>query len=124
MEVIPHEQHRYCTAGDYWIDNERTLQIRSSALPDNRQSLLILLHEMVEVLQTEQKEISEPEIKAFDEKFEAARAPGNEDEPGDDDAAPYVFQHAIATSVERMMCALLGCSWKEYEKKCVNLFEK
>lgn len=118
IEVIPHEEQRYETLGDYYFDDEGVLQIRISKMKENKHEMLVAVHELIEVLQTESNGVTEPAIVAFDKKFEERREPGNEDEPGDDPIAPYVKEHCIATAVERLMCALIGYSWKYYEEDC------
>jgi hypothetical protein len=120
MKIVPHGGCRNNGVGDYWFEGD-VLQIRASKLPDNRHSLLILVHELIEVLQAESNCIPEEEITDFDRRFETDRAEGNTEEPGDDDAAPYREEHCIATAVERLMCALLGCSWKQYDRSCSSL---
>ena len=118
IQVIPHSQQRYPTVGDYWIDDNNTLQIRISDLKDFRMNMLVLIHELVEVVLTEHAGIPEPDIMAFDIGFEATRSLGNLDEPGDDVRAPYSKQHGIATGIERIVAAVLGVNWKEYEAAC------
>jgi glyoxylate carboligase len=122
LKVIPDGEHRPgSVCGDYWFDDAGILQIRTSDLGDTRMNMLVLIHEIVEVVQTEYLGISEEDIRNFDLDFEVNRDAGNVDEPGDDPRAPYVRQHCIATAVERMMAALLDVSWKSYEAKCNEL---
>jgi hypothetical protein len=118
MLVIPHEKQRYETVGDYFFDTDDVLQIRTSKLPNNRMELLVLLHEIIEVLLTEYRGIKEQDIYDFDVDFESKRPEGNIDEPGDDSKAPYKKEHCIATSVERMMASLLEVDWNDYDKAC------
>lgn len=117
IEVIPHAAQRYETVGDYYFDEEENLRIKVSKLPDNRMELLIMVHELIEVLLTEYRGIPEQSILDFDLDFEQKRV-GNFDEPGDDVKAPYKKEHCIATSIERLMCSLLDLDWKTYEKAC------
>jgi hypothetical protein len=118
LEVIPHKDQRYETVGDYYRDGDGNLVIKVSDLGDNKKELLVMVHELIEVILTEESGVSEESITKFDIEFEKNRKPGNLDEPGDDPDSPYRVQHAIATSVERMMCALIGVDWKQYEKTC------
>lgn len=118
IEVIPHEKQLYETVGNFYFDVEGNLRVYVSDLGDNRFSLLVAVHELIEVLQTEHEGIMEPDIAKFDIDFEKKRQKGNLDEPGDDPAAPYKKQHCIATAVERLMCAMLDCDWKSYEGAC------
>ena len=115
IELVGHKDQRYETVGDYYLTEDGTMKIRCSRMDDVRHSFLVAVHELVEVLLVGQDGVKEEDITAFDVTFERAREPGNIDEPGDDPSAPYVRQHCFATAVERMMCAALGCSWKEYD---------
>lgn len=117
---IPHSQQRYETTGDYYNEGDKEI-IRVSDLGDSNMEWLIFIHEAIEKRLTEHNGIEEPEIKAFDEAFEASREPGNLDEPGDDSKAPYYREHQWATSVERLLAWLLKVDWHEYEKKCNSL---
>jgi hypothetical protein len=122
IEVIPHDKHRYSgTIGDYWRDPDGTIQIRVSDMSRNEYSLLIAIHEAVEVMLIEHRGIQETFIQTFDKLFEKDREEGNEDEPGDDPLAPYHQEHCIATAVERLMCAEFFQSWKKYEEDCVRV---
>lgn len=115
LKTIPHRKHRYTTCGDYWVDSKGINQIRTSDMGDWRYEFLVLIHEMIEWALVRHAGIKEEDITAFDIEFEKNKPEDSLEEPGDDPKAPYLVQHCIATSVERMMCALLGCSWKAYE---------
>ena len=121
IEIIPHDQHRYPTVGDWFFDKDENLTIRVSDLGDWRREMLIALHELVEVLKCKHDGVSQEAVDAFDIAFEKAREEGNEDEPGDDPQAPYVKQHCLATGIERIMAAELGVNWKEYEQALSEL---
>jgi hypothetical protein len=118
--VIPHNQQRYVTVGDYWEENG-SQKIVVSQLGDEKMEFLVQLHEFIESNLCRFDGIKEPDIKAFDEKFEAARKEGNADEPGDDANAPYRIQHGIATGVERIIAALIGVDWNKYVEKVESL---
>ena len=121
IKVLPHECQRYETVGDYYFTPDGVLCINVSEMKDNKFELLVAIHELIEVLQTENDGVAEPLIEAFDIKFEENRQKGNVDEPGDDPRAPYKRQHCVATGVERILAAALGVDWKEYEKACNEL---
>jgi hypothetical protein len=119
MEVIPHAKQRYETVGDFYNDVEGNLRIYVSelkGLEHNKYELLVMIHEFIEVLLTKYHGVEEETISKFDIRFERDRKEGNVDEPGDDPNSPYKEEHCIATSVERLMCALLQCDWKDYER--------
>ena len=118
IQVIPHSQQRYPTVGDYWIDDNNTLQIRISDLKDFRMNMLVLIHELVEVVLTEHAGIPEPDIMAFDMAFEKERPRNNLEEPGDCKLAPYYREHQMASCVEKLVACFLQVNWKEYEAAC------
>jgi hypothetical protein len=123
IETIPHDQHRYTTVGDWWIDDAGTIQIRVSDLGDWRREALVGVHELVEIFLCKHAGITTEAVDKFDKDFEASRHPDNEDEPGDDPQAPYVQQHCIATGVERILAAEMGVKWKPYEEQLCALPE-
>jgi hypothetical protein len=112
IETIPHDQQRYPTVGDWLFDNNGDLVIHVSELSDWRLEMLVAVHELVEVLICKHRGISQEAVDAFDMKFE-----DKENEAGDDPSAPYVREHCLATSVERLLAAELGVSWKKYEEE-------
>ena len=122
VKVIPHNQQRYETVGDWYFnqDNNR-LTIRVSSMRNRKYEFLVALHEQVEAMLCLERGICEKEITLFDMKFEAAREDGNTDEPGDDPAAPYKREHFFATSVERLMASELGVDWRLYEEAVNSL---
>lgn len=120
MRVIDHDTQRYETVGDYWIDDHDVLQIRASKLPTNKMELLVMIHELIEVILTEDRGIKEKDISDFDKKYEANRPEGNVDEPGDDCEAPYKREHCMATGIERIMASLLGVDWLDYDQACAH----
>jgi hypothetical protein len=116
IETIPHHQQRYPTVGDYWEEDGGTEQVRVSELPDWRYEALIAVHEMVEMILTKHRNISEEMISAFDIAFERDREAGKVlGEPGDDPRAPYRREHFFATNLERLLAAELGVDWGAYE---------
>lgn len=116
IKIIPHNEQRYETVGDYWKDENGIWQIRVSQTKSDAVSLLVALHELVEFILVDWSCISEEEITKFDIEFERKRKRGNNDEPGFDTNAPYKNEHAIATAVELIMCAKMNIPWKDYEK--------
>lgn len=113
IETIPHTEQRYPTVGDWqWQGDD--LLIRVSDLGNWRYNAAVAVHELVEVLLCKSDGVTQAEVDAFDEAFEAARPEGDESEPGDAPACPYAQQHCFATAVERMLIAALGVSWDGY----------
>lgn len=122
IESIPHQDQRYSTCGDWYYDNG-TLHIKVSKMSDWRYEALVAVHELVEVLLCEHAGVNQATVDAFDMQFELNREPGNEDEPGDDNDAPYRSQHCVATGIERILAAEMGVNWKPYEDELCELPE-
>src|SRR5271154_2592588 len=122
VKVIPHSEQRYATVGDWFFNKENSrLTIRVSAMGDGNYEFLVAMHEQIEAMLCIERGICEKEITVFDKNFEANRAEGNTDEPGDDPKAPYKKEHFFATSVERLMAAELGVDWGKYDEAVYSL---
>lgn len=124
VEVIPHNQQRYPTVGDWLYEKDGTLVIRVSRMTDPRYAMLVALHELVEVLLCNQRGITQKEVDRFDIQFEKDRAAGKhgeDDEPGDHPKAPYRKEHFFATNIEALMAGELGVDWKKYEEAVYSL---
>ena len=120
IETIPHKRQRYETCGD-WYFRKGVLHIKVSKMSDWRREMLVAVHELVEVLLCKDRGITTAEVDAFDKAFEKARAPGNEDEPGDDPKAPYRKEHFFATNIERLLSAELRVDWAKSDKEINGL---
>lgn len=118
FKVIPASEHRYPTCGDYWLDEDGVWQFRVSRMGNLFYEILVLIHELTEWAMCQVIGIREPEIKRFDEMFEAERAAGKwkDEEPGDDPRAPYRYQHQCATKVERLAAELFKVDWSAYDR--------
>jgi hypothetical protein len=123
IKSIPADQQRYPTCGDYWDDTDAegkpVKRFRVSDMDNEDYHFLVSIHEQIEEHLTRRRGLTEPEIKAFDEKYEAEREAGlhsDDDEPGFDPAAPYLREHTIATGIEMMLAGHMGISWGEYDK--------
>ena len=116
IEVIPHEQQRYPTVGDYWIE-DGVQQVRVSHLPDWRYEILVAVHEIVELALTRHRGIPEAGISEFDVEFERLRESRlRSGEPGDHPDSPYRREHFFATNLERLLAGELDVNWFEYEE--------
>src|SRR5690348_15440940 len=100
FKIIPHQNQRYSTCGDYWIEND-VLHFRVSELSDWRYCWLIFFHEVIEYLLITLAGIPIAQIDAFDIEYKG------QGEPGDSKDAPYYLQHQIATGFERLLAPLL-----------------
>ena len=105
MEVIPHQDQRYDTLGDYWVEGD-TWHIRTSDMGDWRYNFSVLLHEFIELALMTHKGIKEEDVLAFD-----LAVPANSpyaDDPGFDPKAPYHVEHVFSDCVERLIAPHLG----------------
>ena len=121
IKTIPHSQQDYNTVGNWKIERDGTILILVSQMNDWRYEFLVAAHELCEVFLCQHAGISQSKVNRFDIAFEKKRIKGNTDEPGDDEKAPYQYQHSIATGVERILAACLGVSWKKYSAKIDSL---
>lgn len=114
IKSIPQRHQRYKTVGDYWTDKDNIIQIRVTKMSEDAM-FLVALHELIEFYLVKKRNISEQLITKFDIEFEKFNT--EQKEPGDYFLAPYQNEHCIATGVERIMCAILGLKWEEYENE-------
>lgn len=115
IEVIPHLTQRYETAGDWWVDNKNTLQIRASKLdetidPNNFMSLSVAFHELAEALGCFANGIPQEAVDAFDLKWKG------KGEPGDSPDSPYHRYHNFASACEGILIGAMNICWGTYEK--------
>ena len=110
IETIPHEDQRYPTVGDWWVDEAGTWQIRVSEMGNEKAAFLVGIHELVEMATCLSDGITQEEVDKFDRHY------AGEGEPGDDMDAPYWKQHQLATNVERSVASWLQVDWNEYEQ--------
>jgi hypothetical protein len=115
IRVIPNEQHRYKTVGDYWLDSDGVWQIRVSRMSNWRYEFLVAIHEVIELGLVVHAGVKQEAIDKFDMDYEDHRHPDDDSEPGDHPEAPYRLFHCLATGVERIVAAFLGVCWKTYE---------
>lgn len=135
IEVIPHKDQRYPTVGDWYYEPgpPETIVIRVSDMGNWKYEMLVAVHELFEVLVCRQNGVTQEMVDKFDMEFEKERTLRMEkadpedraliaiEEPGDDPAAPYAFEHCSATGVERILASELGVSWSEYESTLESL---
>lgn len=119
IKSIPHDQQRYETVGD-WLIDEKTgdITIFVSDMGNEDYNFLVALHELIEVKLCQKRGIKQEAVDAFDKNFEVEREAGKheeDDEPGDDPAAPYKKEHFFATNMEALIAGELSVDWKEYE---------
>ena len=116
MNVIPHQQQRYDTAGDWQLDVEKdTLVINISFLGDWKMEACLGIHELIEAIRCMADRVDQNLVDQWDLNFKG------KGEPGDDPAAPYHRQHVQASIVERTLARQLGVDWQRYEQKLEEL---
>jgi hypothetical protein len=120
INIIPHKNQRYDTAGDWYrkrftsiFRDESVLFIHTSRLPndpDNFYALAVAYHELSEALACIANGITETDVDQFDVDFKG------KGEPGDDPRSPYRKQHFAATICEMTLIAAMNKSWSAYNK--------
>jgi hypothetical protein len=110
-------------SGDWWSHDhdEFTIHVLETMSPESQ--LAVAIHELVEAYLCRKHGVTDEMVCAFDDKYEAEREQGkhkDNDEPGDDPAAPYRQEHMMATHVERAVCHAIGLSWQEHEQSVIE----
>ena len=125
LKTIPHNEQRYETSGDWWIDKKGTLQIRVSDCGNEDYENLIATHEYVEAQLCKKRGITAKQIDEWDKQYEKARAKYpqifGETEPGEHAKAPYANEHLFASRLEHSLAMEYGVNWEEYDKRVNEL---
>lgn len=124
IKTILHNEQRYPTCGDWWLDKKGDLQIRVSSLGDPYMEYLVASHELREFMVCKRRGITQKQVDAFDIQYEKDRARGKytlDQEPGNDPDAPYTRPHRYATAVEMIDAEILGVDWPDYNNKVMSL---
>lgn len=130
IEIIPPEQQRYDTAGDWWVDENGVLQVRASEMKDPRYSNLIVIHELVEVLvETVKRQVDLVPPKhlilmtdRFDQAYEDDRSVDDDtSEPGYNPGCPVYEGHMIASAIEHLAAMLMTVDYNDYQKAISDL---
>lgn len=87
METLPHVTQIYEACGNYWVDEDGTIQIRVSETGKDDFNWLVFLHEMIV-----QKLCEHRGIKLTDK------------------------EHLFASGIEKIMASLLDIDWNKYSK--------
>lgn len=116
------DKMRYATAGDYYEENGK-LVIEVFNQGDDRKSMLIAIHELVEHLLCKQRGVTNEQIDTFDFEYEKNREEDDDtSEPGDDPDCPYRDEHRFAMIMEQMMAHEMGVDWHEYDQN-IKVYE-
>lgn len=121
IKVIPLDEMRYRTVGDYWLDKKGVYQVRTVRLSDWRYEFLIIFHELFELAWVLYNKVEIKDIDEFDIEYEKKRRDGDVSEPGDSPRAPYYQGHQWATVLEKVAAAFLGVKWRKYESEVESL---
>lgn len=111
IHVIPHEEQRYNTIGDWVMGEPHQLYVSDLGNPDAE--FLVILHEMVELWLCHKAGIPQTPVDAWDLTWEPSW--DNQHDPGCDRKAPYHEAHEAGEVIERVMCPYL-MDWHEYER--------
>lgn len=119
IQSCPQERIRSNQSGDWWAHGEHqyTIHVLDTLLPESQ--LAIAIHELIEAYLCRKNGVTDGDVCAFDEHYEAERKEGkhkSDEEPGDDPGAPYRKEHAAATHVERAACHAFELSWQSHEQ--------
>jgi hypothetical protein len=120
IEVIPNNQQRYPTSGDWQWDGDN-LTISVSKMGNWRYEMLVAFHELAECFICRHRGIQQEQVDDFDIKYESLRGDNDVSEPGDSLAAPYYREHQFSTCVERLLALELDVDWKQYDATVENL---
>jgi len=129
IEVIPHSEQLYDTAGNWFLDDAGVLQIRISRMKDPVYTHLVALHELVEALVESMKfgDLVPPQwlilqTDQFDQTFEKQRHKNDyASEPGYSNGCPVYQGHMLASAVEHLAAMLLKIDYNDYQKAIGNL---
>ena len=125
IEIIPHKNQRYDTAGDWQLDIDpadpdwpkggELLTIRVSDTGDWKSNMLVAIHELAEAVLCKAHGVTGEQVDAWD------MGPGRAmKEPGNDHRAPHFNEHSVAEYIEHALAREL-ISWPEHEKNLDKL---
>lgn len=110
IEMIPHDQQRYPTCGDWqWDELEENLTIKVSQMPF-QSFFLVGIHELVEAILCALNGTTQESV----DKFDMSNPELNE--PGDDPNAPYHEEHQVAKAIEILLAKAIDIRWTEHER--------
>jgi hypothetical protein len=118
LEVLPRDEMRYPTVGDWFEDSDGTVHIQVADTVNLNYAYLVMVHELVEYWLCRQRGISEASVSAFDLSH------GDSDEPGDEPDAPYRNEHCVATGIERILASELNVAWLTYDDVLDKIYKE
>jgi hypothetical protein len=121
VKTIPIADQRYSTAGDYFIEENGSVQFRITEQKHPDYEFLIALHEIIEEYLTRRAGIREQDILAYDLHWEKRHAKGltTAAEPGHEPGCIYRDQHVFAEIIEGLVALELGIDFDKYDKEII-----
>jgi hypothetical protein len=121
IEIIPHMDQRSGSTGEWWIDQDGSLQVRVSDLGNLDYVKLHVIHELFEAFaSTYNKNVALDVAEHFDARFvgkDKRELPAYFDEIGFHPDCPYHDEHVAATGVEMLLAPFLRVKWLDYDKR-------
>jgi len=105
IETIGQDAQRYETMGDWFYDEDGTLQIKvsESVWVGDTGKFLIAIHELVEAWLCRERGITQEQVDEWDCKMH-----NPDGEPGDMHGCPYGKEHRFAMLIEHLIAHELG----------------
>ena len=114
IKIIPHNQQRYNTAGDYFLE-KGVWQFRISEMKSIFYEVFVLFHELWEWFRVcIIKGIKEEDIAKFDIAWQGEKHIFSE--AGNDPKAPYHKEHLESTALEKFLVRKAKMKWSVYNK--------
>ncbi len=124
IRTVPHNEQKYETCGN-WFYNEAGELVIEVSETNTMYEFLIAVHELVEAMLCNFKGISEESVTDFDKSFEHMRnlfpIIVGDKEPGDEDAAPYLHEHRMASRIENWLADSAGVDKEDYNNTINSL---
>lgn len=121
IQVIAHKGHRIKnTAGDYFEYSPGHWAVLVSDLGNWKLSMILALHELVEMILTQNRGITERIVTAWDKHVTKVDPDA---EPGEVLGCPYRLEHRFAEKIERMVAREMGVKWRDYLKALDDLWQ-
>lgn len=114
INMVPPAEMRYATVGDWQLKpshngKNETLEITIADTGNTSYNMLLATHEIVEAFLCWIDNITPEQVDRWD------FAHPDDEEPGEVIGAPYYWQHACASIVERTVALAMNVSWDVYE---------
>lgn len=121
IKLIPLQEQRFTTLGDWYEDSRGQFTIAISDMNDWRYEFIVLMHELTEWGICQARGVSTKDCDDFDARWEEDIRAGlvsPEIEAGFNKNCPYRIGHTWGARIERLFCFLLRVPWKQYCSAC------